>query len=52
MARGYNALDAAMLGTWIHGCAGDCLSAECTPEAYSSFDLIGALHKGFLALSE
>ena len=52
MARGYNALDAAMLGTWIHGYAGDCLSEERTPEAYSSLDLIEALHKGFLALSE
>ena len=50
MARGYNALDAARLGVWIHGYAGDCLSAECTPEAYSSLDLIEALHKGFKAL--
>ena len=51
LARGCDALDAAMLGTWIHGYAGDCLSAECTPEAYSSQDLIGALYKGFKALS-
>ena len=50
LARGYKALDAALLGTWIHGYAGDCLTAECTAEAYSSLDLIGAIHKGFLAL--
>ena len=50
LARGYKALDAALLGTWIHGYAGDCLTAECTAEAYSSQDLIGAIHKGFLAL--
>ena len=50
MARGYKALDAALLGTWIHGFAGDSLTAECTAEAYSSQDLIGAIHKGFLAL--
>lgn len=50
MARGYNALDAARLGVWIHGYAGDCLSAECTPEAYSSLDLIEALYKGFKEL--
>ena len=39
-----------MLGTWIHGYAGDWLSTECTPEAFSSFNLIEALHKGFQAL--
>ena len=50
MARGYNALDAARLGVWIHGYAGDCLSAECTQEAYSSLDLIEALYKGFKEL--
>ena len=50
LARGYRALDAALLGTWIHGYAGDCLTAGCTAEAYSSLDLIGAIHKGFLAL--
>ena len=50
LARGYKTLDAAMLGTWIHGYAGDWLSTECTPEAFSSFNLIEALHKGFQAL--
>ena len=50
LARGYNALDAACLGTWIHGFAGDCLSQECTPEAYSSQDLIENLYKGFVSL--
>ena len=50
LARGHRALDAALLGTWIHGYAGDCLTAECTAESYSSLDLIGALHKGFIAL--
>ena len=51
LARGYKALDAALLGTWIHGFSGDYLSEECTPEAYNSQDLIGFLYKGFLALS-
>lgn len=50
LARGYNALEAACLGTWIHGFAGDCLSKECTPEAYSSQDLIENLYKGFVSL--
>ena len=50
LARGYKALEAARLGVWIHGCAGDCLSQERTPEAYSSLDLIETLFKGFKAL--
>ena len=50
MARGYSAVDAAKLGVWIHGCAGDCLTAERTAEAYSSRDLIDYLWKGFAAV--
>ena len=50
LARGYRALDAALLGVWIHGFAGDRLSEECTPEAYSSLDLTEALYKGFKEL--
>ena len=50
LARGYKALEAACLGTWIHGFAGDCLSKECTPEAYSSQDLTENLYKGFVSL--
>ena len=50
LARGYAAREAAVLGVWIHGYAGDCLTAECTAEAYDSRDLIDALHLGFKAL--
>ena len=49
-SRGYSACDAALLGVWIHGYAGDVLSAKYTCEAYSSEDLIGELCKGFEAL--
>ena len=45
--RGYNAVDAACLGVWIHGYAGDVLSARCTQEAYNSRDLVDYLKKGF-----
>ena len=47
MARGYSAEDAATLGVWLHGYAGDVLSAERTEEAYSSRDLIDKLYLGF-----
>ena len=50
LARGYCARDAALLGTWIHGCAGDALTAARTAEAYSSRDLIDTLDEGFRTL--
>ena len=50
MARGYDAIDAATLGVWIHGFAGDRLTEECTAEAYSSRDLIDRIPAGFKAL--
>jgi NAD(P)H-hydrate epimerase len=50
MARGYCAADAARLGVWIHGYAGDSLTAERSAEAYGSKDLIDRLWKGFAAL--
>ena len=50
MARGYDAIDAAALGVWIHGFAGDRLTEERTAEAWSSRDLIDFLPAGFKAL--
>lgn len=50
LARGYDARTAAALGVWIHGFAGDALTERCTAEAYSSRDLVTALHLGFKAL--
>lgn len=50
IARGYPARDAAAIGVWIHGYAGDVLSAQRTAEAYSSRDLIDHLWEGFKVL--
>ena len=50
MARGYPALDAAALGVWLHGHAGDVLSERCTAEAFDSMDLISSLFNGFKVL--
>ena len=50
LARGYTPDDAAALGVWIHGYAGDCLTADFTAEAYNSRDLIDYLWKGFSIL--
>jgi len=50
MARGYNVKEAAALGTWVHGYAGDWLTEERTAEAYSSRDIIDNLWRGFKRL--
>jgi len=50
LARGYPPVDAACLGVWLHGYAGDCLTRERTAEAWSSRDLIDYLHPGFKKL--
>ena len=50
LARGYEAVDAAALGVWIHGYAGDTLTAEKTAEAYDSAALIEKIHYGFRKL--
>lgn len=47
LARGYPSEDAAALGVWIHGYAGDVLTAGRTAESYSSRDLIDNLWQGF-----
>lgn len=50
LARGYAAPDAAALGVWIHGHAGDWLTTERSAEAYDSRDLIDCLWRGFKRL--
>ncbi|MBR5736885.1 MAG: NAD(P)H-hydrate dehydratase [Bacteroidales bacterium] len=50
LARGYSPADAAAIGVWIHGYAGDLLTAGFTTEAYCSRDLIDYLWKGFALL--
>jgi len=50
LARGYSPADAAAIGIWIHGYAGDILSSSCTTEAYNSRDLIDCLWQGFNVL--
>ena len=47
LARGLAPLDAAAMGVWIHGYAGDVLTKTRTAEAYSSRDLVDTLWQGF-----
>lgn len=51
LARGYFPADAAILGVWIHGYAGDILTENYTTEAYDSRDLIDTIWRGFALLS-
>ena len=50
LARGYAPVQAAALGVWIHGFAGDRLTCERTAEAWSSSDLVDRLYLGFKEL--
>ena len=50
IARGYPAARAACLGVWLHGFAGDQLTATRTAEAYDSRNLITALPDAFREL--
>lgn len=50
LARGYSPEDAAAIGVWVHGYAGDVLAATRSEEAFSSRDLIDCLWKGFYKL--
>lgn len=50
IARGYKAADAALLGVWLHGYAGDCLTKDFTAEAWNSQDLLPRLYEGFKLL--
>lgn len=50
LARGYASPTASALAVWIHGFAGDFLTATRTAEAYSSRDLIDTLKEGFRIL--
>jgi NAD(P)H-hydrate epimerase len=43
LASGYPPRDTCILGTWLHGKAGDLLAAKCTPEAMKAGDLTGML---------
>ena len=52
MARGYSPEDAAVLGVWIHGYAGDCCTREFGMEAYDSSCLVDCIYKGFKKLEE
>lgn len=50
IARGYQWYEAAVLGVWLHGYAGDVLTAERTAECFSSRDLLDVMYRGFKAL--
>lgn len=47
IARGYQWYEAAVLGVWLHGYAGDVLTAERTAECFSSRDLLDVMYRGF-----
>lgn len=51
LAQGYNTTEAAVLGVYLHGLAGDFAAAELSQEAMTAGDLTRYLGKAFLQLS-
>ena len=47
LAQGYNSLDACLLGTWLHGTAGDIAAEEFSQEAMIAGDIVQCLPKAF-----
>lgn len=52
MAQGYASLDAAILGVYLHGLAGDLAAAELGQEALIAGDLVAYLGKAFKKVEE
>ncbi len=50
LAQGYAPHEAAILGVYLHGLAGDIAMAETSKEAMIASDIIGCLGKAFLSL--
>ena len=51
MAQGLGAFDAARLGAWVHGRAGDAAAADLGQVSMTARDLLDRLHVGFKACS-
>lgn len=51
LAQGYPAADAALLGVYLHGRAGDIAAAMFSREAMTASDLIGCLSKVFVEMA-
>ncbi len=51
MAQGYSSQQAAMLGVYLHGLAGDLAATELSQEAMIAGDLVNYLGKAFLKIS-
>jgi NAD(P)H-hydrate epimerase len=50
MAQGYNPAEAALLGTYVHGLAGDMAAIETGQQALIASDIIDNLGKAFLKI--
>ncbi len=50
LAQGYPAADAARLGVWLHGKAGDCALSEESEESLIASDIIAYLGKAFASI--
>lgn len=51
LAQGYNSVEAAILGVYLHGVAGDLAAKEISMEALVAGDIVGMLGDAFLSIS-
>ncbi len=51
LAQGYNSVETAILGVYLHGLAGDFAAKEFSMEAMVAGDIIGALGTAFLSIT-
>ncbi len=52
LAQGYTAHDAAVLGTWLHGLAGDLAAKELSQEGMTAGDIIAYLPQAWLQIKD
>lgn len=52
LCQGYSSLHAALLGTYLHGLAGDITASELSQEAMIAGDIVNNLGKAFLDISQ
>jgi ADP-dependent NAD(P)H-hydrate dehydratase / NAD(P)H-hydrate epimerase len=52
LAQGYSSVEAALLGVYLHGLAGDIAAREISMEAMLAGDIINKLGAAFLSVNE
>ena len=52
LAQGYNSIDTAIFGVYLHGLAGDCAAKKISEEAMIAGDIIESLGEAFIQIKQ